>query len=225
VVKPLKWRLTLGACVALCGLKLRMKDPMKGRLFVTASVLVLAACSSKTDTMNDELKKDLDIAASNDGLSLTSNGQGQQVVSTIEQAPPAPKKIAASQRAVRRRQADTDTPSPVEADAGVPTSETEMQSVDEAPIATTNDAPVAPRPTPAATRMPGGNGEGRGGSGVGSGIGIGIEIMGVVLRGGNGGEDHCEPPGRRTHRVPPPISINSRIPIIRGTFPGSGRIR
>lgn len=193
---------------------------MKKRLFITASVLVIAACSSKSDTMSDELKKDLDVAASNNDLSLASGGQGQQVVSAIEQAPPAPRKVAASQRAVRHRKAETGTPAPVQEAAGTPTSETELQAVEEAPVATNNDAPVAPRPTPQNTQMPGGNGEGRGGSGIGSsGIGIGIEIMGVVLRGGGVGEDHCEPPGRATRR-PPPISINNRIPVIRGTFPG-----
>ncbi len=169
--------------------------------------------------MSDELKKDLDAATSNDGLALASSGgQSQQVVSAIEQSPPAPKKIAASQRAVRHRKAETGTPAPVEA-AGIPTTETELQSVENAPVATTNDAPVAPRPTPVMTSMPGGNGEGRGGSGIGAGIGIGIQIMGVVLRGGGVGEDHCEPPGRGT-RQPPPIAINNRIPVIRGTFPG-----
>jgi hypothetical protein len=194
---------------------------MKRKLFITASALVIAACSSKSDTMSDELKKDLDVASSNDGLALASSGgQSQQVVSAIEQAPPAPKKIAASQRAVRHRQAESGTPAPVEVAAGTPTTETEPQSEEIAPVATNNDAPVAPRPTPQNTQMPGGNGEGRGGSGVGSsGIGIGIEIMGVVLRGGGVGEDHCEPPGRATRR-PPPIAINSRIPVIRGTFPG-----
>ena len=193
---------------------------MNRKMFLTASVLVLAACSSKSDTMNEELKKDLDVAASNDGLSLTSNGQGQQVVSAIEQAPPAPKKIAASQRAVRHRQVEKGDPAPVEAAAGTPTTETELQSMENAPVATTNDAPVAPRPTPVMTQMPGGNGEGHGGSGVGAaGVGIGIEILGVVLRGGAVGEDHCEPPGRATRR-PPPIAVNNRIPVIRGTFPG-----
>src|SRR5207253_11426539 len=109
-VNVLYWRLTDGSRVALCGIKPRVKDPMKKKLFITASVLIVAACSSKSDTMNDELKKDLDVAASSNDLSPTSNGQGQQVVSAIEQAPPAPKKIAASQRAVRHRKAETGTP-------------------------------------------------------------------------------------------------------------------
>ncbi len=199
---------------------------MKRKLFLTAAVLVAAACSSKTDTMSDELKKDLDVAASSDGLSLASSGQSQQIVSAIEQSPPAPKKLAASYRAVRRRRAETGTPAPVEAEASVPTSETELQAVSNAPVATNDDAPVAPRPTPVVTTMPGGNGDGHGNSGIGVGVGIGIgTIFGVVLRGGSAGEDHCEPPGQRGTSRRPPMGVNNRFPVIRGTFPGSGRVR
>ncbi len=199
---------------------------MKRKLFVTAAVLVVAACGPKSDPMSDELRKDLDVAASSEGLSLAANGQSQQVVSAIEQAAPAPKKIAASQRAVRRRRAEVGTPASVVAQAAVPTSETELQSMSDAPVATNDDAPVAPRPTPVATTMPGGNGEGRGDSGIGVGVGVGIgTIFGVVLRGGGVGEDHCEPPGQRSGARRPTIAINSRFPVIRGTFPGrvSGR--
>jgi hypothetical protein len=48
--------------------------------------------------MNDELKKDLDMASTSDGLALAAPGQqGNQVVSGIEQAnPPAPRQIASS---------------------------------------------------------------------------------------------------------------------------------
>lgn len=216
--------LTSNAWLMRCSLRIkpRTKDPMMRNLLITASVLIAAACSSKSDTMSDELKKDLDAASSNDGLALASSGsQSQQVVSAIEQSPPAPRKIVASQRAVRHRRAEAGTPAPVEVSASTPSMETEPQSIENAPVATNNDAPVAPRPTPQNTQMPGGNGEGRSRSGIGStGIGIGIEILGVVLRGGGVGEDHCEPPGRQTRRPPPPIAINSRIPVIRGTFPG-----
>lgn len=201
---------------------------MKGKLFVTAAILVATACSPKSSEMSDELKKELDVAASSDGLSLASAGQSQQIVSSIEQAAPAPKRIAASQRAVRHRCAEVGTPAPVIAEAEVPTSETELQSISDAPVATSDDAPVAPRPTPVITNMPGGNGEGRGDSGVGVGTGVAIgTIIGVVLRGGGVGEDHCEPPGQRSGARRPTIAINSRIPVIRGTFPGrvSGRVR
>ncbi len=194
---------------------------MKGKLFVTAAVLVAAACGPKSDSMSDELRKDLDVAASSDGLSLAANGQSQQVVSAIEQAAPAPKKIAASQRAVRHRRAEVGTPASVVAEAAVPTSDMELQSLSDAPVATNDDAPVAPRPTPVATTMPGGNGEGRGDSGIGVGVGVGIgTIFGVVLRGGGVGEDHCEPPGQRSGARRPTIAINTRFPVIRGTFPG-----
>lgn len=191
---------------------------MKRKLFLAASVLIVAACSSKSDPMSDELQKDLDVAGS-DGLSLASTGGQTQVISAMEQSPPAPRRVAASQRAVRHRHVETGTPAPVEAAAGTPTNETELQSVENATVATNDDAPVAPRPTPVMTQLPGGNSEGRGGSGAGSaGVGIGIEIIGVVLRGGNAGVDHCEPPGRGNRG--PVIAINNRVPVIRGTFPG-----
>lgn len=168
--------------------------------------------------MSDELKNDLDVAGS-DGLSLASTGGQTQVISAIEQSPPAPRKVSASQRAVRHRRVETGTRAPVEVAAGTPTDETELQSFENAPVATNDDVPVAPRPTPVMTQMPGGNSEGRGGYGVGStGVAIGIEIIGVVLRGGNAGVDHCEPPGRGNRR--PVIAINNRVPVIRGTFPG-----
>jgi hypothetical protein len=62
-------------------------------------------------------------------------------------------------------------------------------------------------------------GEGRGSRGVGIG-----DIIGVVLRGGVVDGDDCDPrsEGRGTRRGG--ILINNRIPVIGGTFPGSGRI-
>jgi len=196
---------------------------MKRRVLITSAVLVVAACSPNSESMSDELKKDLDIAASSDGLSLaSSSGQTQQVVSAIEQSPPAPKKIAASQRAVRHRRVETAPPAQVEAESGSPSAETEPQSLTDSPVATEDAPPVAPRPTPVVSSMPGGSG-GSGGGRMGDGVGVSTgviigTVMGVVLRGGAVGEDRCEEHERRG-RSRPTIAINTRIPVIRGTFP------
>ena len=77
----------------------------------------------------------------------------------------------------------------------------------------------SPRPHP--IDMPSGTGTqvGRGGgSNVGTILG---GIISVVLRGGGVDGDECDP---RPGRARMPVSINGRIPVINGTFPGSGRI-
>lgn len=194
---------------------------MKRKLFITAAVLAAGACRSGPDKMSDELKTDLAVAASNDGLELISGGSvKQQVISQIEQAPPAPGKFTASARAVRHTQAKSQTSPPQDEIARTASEDSAFKPAENVQIAAAADAPVAPRPRPQSVQMPGGGGEGRGGYGAGSsGVGIGIEIMGVVLRGGGVGDDHCEPAGPSMRR-PPRISINNRIPVIRGTFPG-----
>ena len=62
-------------------------------LLAGAGAVLLAACSGdKKASMNDDLKKDLELASSSDGITLanSSPNAGQQVVSAIERtAPPA----------------------------------------------------------------------------------------------------------------------------------------
>lgn len=193
---------------------------MGRKLLVMSTLLFAAACSQKKDSMSDELKQDLDVAASSDGLALASNKAGtQQLVSAIEQAPPAPKRKTASQRAVRHRRAESET-APVETETSSPLEQAEGQDVADASAAPVEIEPVtAPRPTAIMVSMPGRSGGGRMGSGMGVGIEIG-SMIGVVLRGGSVGDDHCEPAGRRTGS-PIRIGINNRIPVIRGTFPSN----
>ena len=73
-----------------------------------AGVLVVAACSSKSAVMSDELKKDLDVASTSNAINLATSqpAPGSQVVSAIERTtPPAPRQIAPSQRVAKHKAA------------------------------------------------------------------------------------------------------------------------
>jgi hypothetical protein len=197
---------------------------MKTRLvLIGAAGLLVAACSGKSKTMSDDLKKDLDLASTSDGITLAgSAAKGSQVVSAIERTtPPAPRRVAQSQRVVKHKPAPRTPPAPVVAQAAQASEEIESQPVIETPAPTESAPAASPRPHP--IEMPSGSGV-RVGQGGGSNAGAVLGgIISVVLRGGTVDGDECDPrtDGRRG-RIP--ISINSRIPVIRGTFPGSGRI-
>jgi hypothetical protein len=197
---------------------------MKTRLvLIGAAGLIVAACSGKSKTMSDDLKKDLDLASTTDGLILAgSAAKGSQVVSAIERTtPPAPRQVAQSQRVVKHKAAPRTPPAPVEAQVADVREDVVSQPAVETPAPTQTEPAASPRPHP--IEMPSGTGVqvGRGG-GSNTGAVLG-GIISVVLRGGGVDGDECDPrtDGRRG-RIP--ISINSRIPVIRGTFPGSGRI-
>jgi hypothetical protein len=187
---------------------------------VIAGVLVVAACSSKDAGMSADLKKDLDAASASNSIDLaTSKTPGDQVVSAIERTtPPAPKKIASSQRVAKHTAAPKGIPAPVEVKKADVSTEVEAQPVETAP-APVDPAPLpSPRPQPVASTAGGGDREGRaGGSNIGSILG---GIFTVVVRGGGVDGDNCDP---RTEGPGGHTAINNRMPVI-GTFPGSGRI-
>jgi hypothetical protein len=190
-------------------------------LLVGGAVIALAACSSeKKPVANDDLKKDLEMASTSDGLGVGTgaSNQGTQVVSAIERTAPAPKSPAASSKAHRYHKAPTRTAEPV---------------VTEAPatVTTPEPTPVMPRPTPQTVSYPGGNtGTVERGPSTGSVLGaiLGAVVVGAVMSGhggsvmrggiviGNGG-DTCDPrsDGRRRNNG---RYINQRIPRI-GTIP------
>jgi hypothetical protein len=192
-------------------------------VFIGAAGLIVAACSGKNKTMSDDLKKDLDLASTSDGIALaSSSAKGSQVVSAIERTtPPAPRRVAQSQRVVRHKPAPK-PPAPVEAENADVSEEVAPEPVAVAQTPTEPAPTASPRPHP--VDMPSGSGVvvGRGG-GTDAGRVLG-GIISVVLRGGGVDGDECDPrtDGRRARG---PISINARIPVIRGTFPGSGRVR
>jgi hypothetical protein len=168
---------------------------------------LLAACgkgSSKSSTaMNDELQRDLAAAKSSDGIALASSATGYQpmrFVSDIEKTntavpisrSPAPRRVPRKQSAPE----GTDQKSPDAAPQNEVMTGTAPAPEPEAE-APANDVPsvpsvsVNPRPTPVSVESTAGSGRGSGGPPE-----IG-DIIGVIIRGGNGGVDHCEPPGRR----------------------------
>lgn len=194
----------------------------------TAGMMAIAACSGGDKVVDDSFRRDLELAMTASPITLQNSQAGMQVVSAVERTtPPAPRRVAPSTRVARHTPAPRSRPAPVEVEEAAVSEEVEPMPVEvaEDPV---DVAPLpSPRPQPVATS---GAGVDRGDIGVGRGEGIG-SIIGVVLRGGHGGIDDCDPrvDGRRGRGS---IAINNRIPVIgtfpagriQGTFPGSGRI-
>jgi hypothetical protein len=192
-------------------------------LLAGAGAVLLAACSGeKKAVMNEDLTKALELASSNDGITLaTSSGTvGTQVVSAIERTTPPSRQQTPSTRVRRHRAAPKAPPQVVRAEALASVSETELQSVAPEPVSY-DPTPVSPRPQPVAVSYPSGpssgGDDGRVSAGSTTGAVIG-SIMGAVIRGGTVGDvDRCERHDRR--RSGGQILINSRMP-----FPLPGRI-
>lgn len=186
-----------------------------------AGVIVVAACSGSSSEMSDELKKDLEQASAASQISLASaQTQGNQVVSAIERTtPPAPRRVAQSQRAPRYVPAPRRTPAPVEVAEADVSPEPEPQPVETAPAPVQPDILPSPRPQPVEVAVGGGASDG-GGGGIDRGAVLGGVIQ-VVLRGGGVGDvDECDPrtDGRGGRRGG--IAINNRFPILGGNLPG-----
>jgi hypothetical protein len=195
-------------------------------LVAGAGAVLLAACSGdKKVAMNDDLKNDLALASSSDGITLanSSPNAGQQVISAIERTSPPARQVAPSARVRHHKAAPKAPPQVVKTTAPADVAVTEPQSVAPEPVA--NDpTPVSPRPQPATVSYPSGpssgGDDGRVSSGSGAGAIIGT-ILGVVIRGGivTGG-DSCDP--RTDGRGRNPMAVNRQIP-----FPiniGTGRV-
>jgi hypothetical protein len=199
-------------------------------LLAGVGAVLLAACSGdKKTSINDDLKKDLELASSNDGITLANSSQtaGQQVVSAIEQTAPAPKQKAPSNTVRRHKPAPKAPPQVAQAKAPATVKETEQQSVAPAPVAD-DPTPVSPRPQPVAVSYPSGPSSGgddgrvsSGGSGVGAVLGT---ILGAVIRGGVVDGDNCDPRSEGRGRSYP----NHQIPIViggrMGGIPRSGGV-
>jgi len=197
---------------------------------MSGAVLALAACTAEKKTVaNDDLKKDLELASSSEGLGVGTGAatKGTQVVSAIERTAPAPKAPALSSRAHRYHRAPTQTVAPVTAEAPAAVAEPEPTSVAPEPVAVDPGPPVSPRPRPQTVSYPGGNsGDVGSGSNRGSIIGavLGAVIRGAVVGAIGGGGDVCDPrtDGRGNRRGGTTIWINQRMPggnFPRGTFP------
>lgn len=182
----------------------------------------LAACGRSKPNMSDELKNDLSLASSDQGLSLASSvgaGKGSQVISAVERsklAPPAPR---SSERAVSYKRSPRPTPekAPVVAATPEPTPEvtTPQVTLSQPPA---EEGPPAPRPEPV-TVLPSNTPASNSGSTPdvqpdrGSTLGaiLGTILTGVIIRGGVGDGDNCDPHGTAARRRPP-ISVNRRMP-------------
>jgi hypothetical protein len=192
-------------------------------LIAGVGAVLLAACSGdKKSAINDDLKKDLEMASSSDGITLANaSNSGTQVVSAIEQTTPPARHQAASAPVKRHHLAPKSPPRVVQTKAPASVNQTEPQEVASAP---SNDAtPVSPRPQPVSVSYPSGpssgGDDGRVSTGSTAGAVIGT-ILGAVIRGGVVGDgDSCDPrtDGRRQRGG---ISIGSQMP-----WPnGSGRV-
>jgi hypothetical protein len=196
-------------------------------LLIGGTVFALAACSGEKKTAsNDDLKKDLELASTSDGLGVGTDAANSsiQVVSSIERTAPAPKAPALSSKARHYHRAPTHTVAAVETEAPATVTEPEPTPVVNEPVAV-DPAPVSPRPTPQTVSYPGGN-TGTISRGPSTGAVLGT-ILGAVLRGavvgGMGGGDTCDPRTEGRRRRDNGGYINQRIPRIGnipiGTFP------
>jgi hypothetical protein len=192
-------------------------------LLAGAGAVLLAACSGdKKVAMNDDLKNDLALASSSDGITLanSSPNSGTQVVSAIERTTPPARKAAPSTTVRRHKPAPKSPPQVVKTQAPAQVAQNEPQEVAPAPVA--NDPmPVSPRPQPIPVSYPSGpssgGDEGTVSRGSTAGAVIGT-ILGAVIRGGIvvGDGDSCDPrtDGRRTRQP------NNRFPV--GALPRGG---
>ncbi|MEO8562054.1 MAG: hypothetical protein ABI601_08275 [bacterium] len=201
--------------------------------------LALSACGRReepTTALSDDLKRDLAVASSTAGDLATApqSYQRMRFVSDVEQ----PKKTEPAHRPslAKRPLRPIVRKSPNAQPIPEPARQSEVTTVAVAPApAPATEAPIpepvviAQRPTPDYTpssipaSMPsdGGIGERRRGGGVG-GLGgiLGGIIGGVVIRGGHGGVDKCDP--RTDGRNRPPIfdQPNTGMPLPTGrNFP------
>ncbi len=192
-------------------------------LLAGASAVLLAACSGdKKVAMNADLMKDLELASSNDGITLASAGNaGTQVVSAIERTTPPSRQQTPSTRVRRHKAAPKAPPKVVRSQAPATDAEdTEMQSV---AMATSDPSPVSARPQPVAVSYPGGpssgGDDGRVSSGSGNGSVLG-SIFGVVIRGGTVGDvDECDPRTDGQHRRSRSGVVIRRAPTSVGRIP------
>src|SRR3954471_9572970 len=211
-------------------------------LLAGAGAVLLAACSGdKKTSINDDLKNDLALASSSDGITLanSSPNAGQQVVSAIEQTAPPTRKPAASTRVRHHKPTPKATPQVARAKAPATVDQTETQSVAVAPVGS-DPTPVSPRPQPVAVSYPSGSssGGGNGSSGRRSSSGSVLgSILGAVIRGGIviGDGDACDPrtDGQHTavHR-PYPGGVygrmgrapTGRMGVPTSTFPGGSGV-
>jgi len=207
------------------------------KLMIVALGLGAVACGTKREqsaAIDAGLQQDLAAAGASDtGLALASSDyKPMRFVSAVEQVNPGvpSKRVAMTtspERApkpkpkpkARRAPAPAPTPEPqVVAEADTPEPAPAVQQT-EAPAPAPEPTVIVQQPSPEPSRAPVGNtGEGsaggRGNGGGGWGGIIGGIIGSVVIRGGMGGVDHCDPRTDGRNRPSYPIIPESRMPVI-----------
>jgi outer membrane biosynthesis protein TonB len=204
------------------------------KLMIVAMGLGAIACGTKQEqsaSIAAGLQSDLAAAgASESGLALASaDYQPMRFVSSMEQVKPAvpskrespapqPAKAPKPRPKAKRAPAPAPTPEPqVVAEADAPEPEPQ-QTPSEAPEPEPQPVVIVQQPSPEPSRAPVGNtgdgGAGNRGNGGGWGGILGGIIGAVVIRGGSGGVDHCDP--RTDGRVRPtypnvPIARQPRV--------------
>ena len=187
------------------------------RLIVPIAFAVSACAKGVGDAgqLSDDLRKDLEASTASKPELANASGafQPMRFVSDIEQSNTSepvertrsPRRVAA--RSANLEQNETESPAP-ETQQEIQVAQTPSDAP-QAP-APESDVPtvpmVAPRPAPMPVDVPSMEGMGRGGigggrRGEGRGVDIG-DIIGVVIRGGGVGPDHCPPRRRGRGRFP-----------------------
>jgi len=217
------------------------------RKLLTATLALGAmACGTKQErsaTLDADLQKDLaTVSLPDSGLALAgANYERMRFVSAVEQVKPA---VPSKRTSIAPTPAPAPRPRPKAKRAPAPAPTPEPQVVAEAdapepePVQTPSEAPapepqpivVVQQPSPEPSRAPVGSGSqgsvGNGGGGGGWGGVLGGIIGAVVIRGGSGGVDHCDPrtDGRARPTYPNvPISRQPRVNTGGGVFGGRHR--
>ena len=178
-------------------------------VIVIGMVAAVAACSGGRDgQLADDLKRDLEASSKQLELAGQSGVQPMRFVSELEQGKTAetvervrqPRRVASGRTGTEPREQTSPAPEVrqevqvAEATSQAPQAPQPMPDAPSVPM-------VAPRPASLPVEMPADGGRGTGSGGIGNGdhgTGIGIgDVIGVVIRGGGVGPDHCPPPRRR----------------------------
>ncbi len=197
--------------------------------------LVLGACGKPQEpasALPDDLQRDLAAAsAGSDLATATQSYKRARFVSAIEMskaAQPArrPRSAPHAPRAMVTHQVASGRTTEVAPDPVATMESPETVSTPEAQ-APAPAVVIAQQPTPEPMPMPAGGGGGDvGNQGHGGGLGglLGGIIGAVVIRGGHGGVDKCDPRTEGRARIPVIIDRpDFGLPLPTGTFPGSRR--
>jgi hypothetical protein len=177
-----------------------------------AALVGLAACQQK-DARHDDLSADLANVTSHNDLALAPNGAARTTVSAMEQVTPH-FQVAKSRRGMPHRTPHLDRTSPTVAEVSAPVM---AQPVATPPAVEAPVAVVAPRPHPVdASSANTGSAAGGGYGGDEPDGGYGSRGRGgwggVIIRGGVGDGDHCDP---RRGRETPVYGGGRVVPTIR----------